>query len=202
MFCQKLSEASAQTRTCRTIPSIRRAVCRQASLIDSSSRPRALRLQVEARRSGRSQATDQGHLRDARVLWLSPRSRAAVSRWLGRQRQTGLSPPSRLRPAITQQNAKTSDQSQAANGGARQVNETWAMDFVHDQLATGRKLRVLTIVDTFSRFSPAIDARFSYRGESCKLWSGSAGSSSIPRASVLTRARSSSRAIARQADRQ
>lgn len=46
-----------------------------------------------------------------------------------------------------------------------QVNETWAMDFVHDQLATGRKLRVLTIVDTFSRFSPAVDARFSYRGE-------------------------------------
>lgn len=45
------------------------------------------------------------------------------------------------------------------------VNETWAMDFVHDQLATGRKLRVLTIVDTFSRFSPALDARFSYRGE-------------------------------------
>lgn len=45
------------------------------------------------------------------------------------------------------------------------ANETWAMDFVHDQLATGRKLRVLTIVDTFSRFAPALDARFSYRGE-------------------------------------
>ena len=29
-------------------------------------------------------------------------------------------------------------------------NETWAMDFVHDQLATGAKLRVLTIIDTFS----------------------------------------------------
>ena len=39
------------------------------------------------------------------------------------------------------------------------------MDFVHDQLATGRKIRVLTIVDTFSRFSPAVDPRFSYRGE-------------------------------------
>ena len=38
------------------------------------------------------------------------------------------------------------------------------MDFVHDQLATGRKLRVLTIVDTFSRFSPAIEPRFSFRG--------------------------------------
>lgn len=43
------------------------------------------------------------------------------------------------------------------------------MDFVHDQLATGRKLRVLTIVDTFSRFSPAIDPRFSYRGEDVVL---------------------------------
>lgn len=45
------------------------------------------------------------------------------------------------------------------------ANETWAMDFVHDQLATGRKLRVLTIVDTFSRFCPAVDPRFSYRAE-------------------------------------
>ncbi len=43
------------------------------------------------------------------------------------------------------------------------ANETWAMDFVHDQLVTGRKLRVLTIVDTFSRFSPAIVPRFSFR---------------------------------------
>jgi putative transposase len=48
---------------------------------------------------------------------------------------------------------------------ATRANETWAMDFVHDQLATGKKLRVLTIVDTFSRFSPVVDPRFSYRGE-------------------------------------
>ena len=38
------------------------------------------------------------------------------------------------------------------------------MDFVHDQLATGHKLRVLTIVDTFSRFSPALEPRFCFRG--------------------------------------
>jgi putative transposase len=44
-------------------------------------------------------------------------------------------------------------------------NDVWAMDFVHDQLATGRKIRVLTVVDTFSRYSPVLDARFSYRGE-------------------------------------
>ena len=39
------------------------------------------------------------------------------------------------------------------------------MDFIHDQLATGRKLRIMTLVDTSSRLSPVIDPRFSYRGE-------------------------------------
>jgi transposase InsO family protein len=38
------------------------------------------------------------------------------------------------------------------------------MDFVHDRPATGRSIRTLTIVDTFSRFSPAADARFNRRG--------------------------------------
>jgi putative transposase len=44
-------------------------------------------------------------------------------------------------------------------------NDVWAMDFVHDQLATGKKLRVLTVVDTFSRYVPVLDVRYSYRGE-------------------------------------
>jgi putative transposase len=44
-------------------------------------------------------------------------------------------------------------------------NDVWAMDFVHDQLATGRKIRILTVVDTFSRYVPVLDARFSYKGE-------------------------------------
>jgi putative transposase len=30
------------------------------------------------------------------------------------------------------------------------------MDFVHDQRATGRKLRVLTIIDTYSRFAAGV----------------------------------------------
>lgn len=48
---------------------------------------------------------------------------------------------------------------------ATQPNQTWAMDFVHDQLATGKKIRILTVVDTFSRFSPIVDPRFSYRAQ-------------------------------------
>jgi putative transposase len=46
---------------------------------------------------------------------------------------------------------------------ALKSNEVWAMDFVHDQLATGPKLRILTVVDTFSRFSPAVVPRFNFR---------------------------------------
>jgi len=44
-------------------------------------------------------------------------------------------------------------------------NDVWAMDFVHDQLASGKKLPILTVVDTFSRYVPVRDLRDSYRGE-------------------------------------
>jgi putative transposase len=47
---------------------------------------------------------------------------------------------------------------------ASRANQVWAMDFVHDQLFDGRKIRILTIVDTFTRLSPAIDVRQQYRG--------------------------------------
>lgn len=39
------------------------------------------------------------------------------------------------------------------------------MDFVHDQLTTGRKILLLTIVDTYSCYVPVPDPRYSYRGE-------------------------------------
>ena len=44
-------------------------------------------------------------------------------------------------------------------------NEVWAMDFVQDQLALGKKLRIWTIVDIHSRYCPAADLRVAYRGE-------------------------------------
>jgi putative transposase len=43
-------------------------------------------------------------------------------------------------------------------------NEVWALDFVHDQLAMGTKLRILTVIDTFSRYAPVVDPRLAYRG--------------------------------------
>lgn len=48
---------------------------------------------------------------------------------------------------------------------ARHQNEVWAMDFMSDQLFDGTRLRILTIVDIFTRFRPAIDARKSYRAD-------------------------------------
>lgn len=48
---------------------------------------------------------------------------------------------------------------------AARPNGTRAMGFVHGPFATGRKIRALIAVDTFSRHVPAIDPRFSHRGE-------------------------------------
>ena len=48
---------------------------------------------------------------------------------------------------------------------ATRPNDVRAMDFGHDQSATGRSIRILTVVDTFSRFSPVIDPRAGYRAE-------------------------------------
>ena len=47
---------------------------------------------------------------------------------------------------------------------ATAANQVWAMDFVHDQLFDGRKIRILTIIDTFTRLSPAIEVRQNFRG--------------------------------------
>jgi putative transposase len=64
-------------------------------------------------------------------------------------------------------------------------NDVWAMGFVHDQLATGRKIRVLTVVDTFRA-----SRRCSIRGSATaartwsRPWIGCAGKPDIPRPSV------------------
>ena len=47
---------------------------------------------------------------------------------------------------------------------ATKPNERWAMDFLHDCLATQRPFRVLTMVDEYSRESPAIVADTSLPG--------------------------------------
>ena len=47
---------------------------------------------------------------------------------------------------------------------ARCTNDCWSMDFMADHTFDGQTLRVLTIVDNFSRVSPAIEAGRRYSG--------------------------------------
>lgn len=62
--------------------------------------------------------------------------------------------PKRRRSAVPRQ------RSEAATG----TNRLWAMDFMHDALADGRKLRVLTVIDTFTRECVALEVGGSFRG--------------------------------------
>ena len=40
---------------------------------------------------------------------------------------------------------------------AQQINQEWAMDFVSDAMATGRHIRILTVVDVFTRECLALE---------------------------------------------
>ena len=46
------------------------------------------------------------------------------------------------------------------------ANQCWAVDFVHDTLSNGRKLKLLAIIDTYTRESLKIKVEYSLSGES------------------------------------
>jgi putative transposase len=45
-------------------------------------------------------------------------------------------------------------------------SQAWSMDFVHDQLVTGRAFRVLTVIDQWSRESVLLEANLALTGQS------------------------------------
>lgn len=47
----------------------------------------------------------------------------------------------------------------------KSANERWAMDFVHDVLAGGRTIRILTAIDAYTRECVALVAQPTFRGE-------------------------------------
>ncbi len=73
-------------------------------------------------------------------------------------RQAGLS----LRLKTKQ---KRASEARVSRPSALAPLECWSMDFVADRLADGRQIRMLTLVDNFSRVSPAIEVDFSLTGK-------------------------------------
>jgi putative transposase len=49
---------------------------------------------------------------------------------------------------------------------ADHLEQYWAMDFMHDQLADGRKLQVLTVVDKWNRQGVTLEVSFELTGQS------------------------------------
>jgi putative transposase len=45
------------------------------------------------------------------------------------------------------------------------LNEAWSLDFVHDQLWNGQKIRALTVIDVYTRECLAIEVSYRLRGE-------------------------------------
>ncbi len=56
-------------------------------------------------------------------------------------------------------------QARAPLSAAEAPNERWSMDFMSDRLSDGRRFRILTLVDNFSRVSPALEVGFSLSGK-------------------------------------
>ncbi|MBX3317170.1 MAG: IS3 family transposase [Phycisphaeraceae bacterium] len=158
-------------------PDRRRSMVRRARMAYRVSERRACRVLHQARATQRyeSVADDQAVLRSrireiagVHVTWGYPRIWVKLRRegWrVNRKRvyrlyrQEGLCvgrhKPRRHRSAVTR----------PARTTAMRVNESWSMDFMADQLFDGRKFRLLTLVDDFSRESPVIELDQRLTGE-------------------------------------
>lgn len=55
---------------------------------------------------------------------------------------------------------RVSPEHRSPEGESTKLNQVWAMDFVSDSLFNGRRIRALTVVDTFSREALAIKVGF------------------------------------------
>lgn len=139
--------------------SIRRA-CRLVGLWPSSQRYRSRRPDESRIRSRlRELASLRKRFGCPRLHVLLKREKLVVNhkRTERLYREEGLSLRRRKRPRRTAGVRVVLPQ-------AERANQRWSMDFVHDRLESGRRMRLLTIVDDYSRECPAIEVGTSLPG--------------------------------------
>lgn len=74
----------------------------------------------------------------------------------------------------------------AVSPAASRVNERWSMDFVSDCVSTGQVIRMLTIVDDYTRECPAIEVDTSLGGlRVCRVLERISSERGLPEAIVL-----------------
>ena len=87
---------------------------------------------------------------DARHGWSTTSARSVLYRMEGLSLRRNR--PRRRKAVVTR----------GPSVAATRKDERWSMDFMHDQLQDGRRLRVLTVVDQYTREALATEARGSF----------------------------------------
>ncbi len=112
--------------------------------------------------------------RQPRALWLSTADGAAQARGLGGERQAHLPALHRRRTDRAHPEAQENERNGNALplGQAARPNHKWSMDFVAQRLPDGRWIRVLTVVDQFTRECLTLFADTALSGEKVAIGSG------------------------------
>jgi len=131
------------------ICSVRRA-CRYMGLHRSSCQYRPQEAREKARRLVESNPSGQ---QEVSSLWLSSHPSTARAGGLEGQSEAGAEGATPGRPGSEGQGSPPTAQgiSTAHPTKARALNEVWSWDFVHDRTDDGNALKMLTLIDEYSR---------------------------------------------------
>lgn len=91
-----------------------------------------------------------GRIRNEGLLWNHKRVKRVYNKMkLNIRRKHKRRLPNRLKQSLS---------------APENTNETWSMDFMHDTLSCGRKVRLLNIIDDYNREAIAVHAAYSHSG--------------------------------------
>ena len=118
-------------------------------------------------RSKRPAATNSRDRHESTTLRLSARDVMLQAGRLGHQQEARVPavPPRRPAAAHEDQAAQAHQPAARPCGAGQGANQHWSMDFVHDQMLDGRKFRILTVIDQWSRESVSLEPGFSLTGQ-------------------------------------